>query len=122
VALDTSEYPGEAYVNIVGLSEFNGGSALPWTGWRTFASIFDGSLLAVHELAPTKPVQISEVSSAAAGGSKAAWIAGMFRDLSQQPNVRSAVWFDVAKQTDWRLDPQSPAAAAFAVGLRGFAR
>lgn len=119
VALDTSQYPGDAYVNIVGLSGFNGGSALPWTGWRTFASLFDASLRTLHQLAPTKPVQIAEVSSAAEGGSKAGWIADMFRDLRQQPNVRSVVWFDVAKQTDWRINRQSPAGTAFAAGLRG---
>jgi hypothetical protein len=122
VSLDTSEYPGDAYVNIIGLSGFNGGSALPWTGWRTFASLFDSSLLTVHQLAPDKPVQISEVSSAAAGGSRAAWIADMFSDLRQQPNIRSVVWFDVDKQTGWSISRHSRAAAAFASGLRGYAR
>ena len=121
VPLDTSEYPGDAYVNIVGLSGFNGGSALPWTGWRTFASLFDASLLTLHRLAPAKPIQITEVSSAAAGGSRGAWITDMFRDLQQQPNVRSVVWFDVAKQTDWRINRLSPAAVAFAAGLRAVA-
>jgi cellulose synthase (UDP-forming) len=122
VALDTSEYPGNAYVNIVGLSGFNGGTAVHWAGWRSFASVFDASLRTLHRLAPTKPVQITEVSSAAAGGSKSAWIAGMFRDLQKQPSVRSLVWFDVNKQTDWRLHPLSPAAAAFAGGLRAVGR
>jgi cellulose synthase (UDP-forming) len=118
VALDTSEYPGDAYVNIVGLSGFNGGTALHWAGWRTFASVFDRSLLTLSRLAPSKPVQITEVSSATAGGSRAAWVADMFRDLRHQPNVRSLVWFDVTKQTDWPIEHSSPAAAAFAAGLR----
>jgi hypothetical protein len=122
VALNTSEYPGDAYVNIVGLSGFNGGSALPWTGWRSFASIFDGSLLTLHRLAPSKPSQISEVSTAAAGGSNAAWIADMFHDLQHQPNIRSVVWFDVDKQTVWRIDPRSPAAAAFSADLHALVR
>jgi cellulose synthase (UDP-forming) len=122
VGLNTSEYPGDAYVNIVGLSGFNGGSALPWTGWRSFASIFDASLLTLHRLAPSKPVQISEVSTAAAGGSNAAWIADMFHDLEHQPNIRSVVWFDVDKQTVWRIDPRSPAAAAFSADLHAFVR
>ena len=118
LSLDTSSYPGDAYVNIVGLSGFNGGTALPWTGWRSFSSLFDGSLAALHRLAPHKPVQISEVSTVAAGGSKAAWITGMFRDLAKHPQVRSLVWFNVAKQADWRITSSSRAAAAFAAGLR----
>jgi nucleoside-diphosphate-sugar epimerase len=50
------------------------------------------------------------------------WIGDMFRDLQAQPSVRSVVWFDANKQTDWQLDRLSPAAAAFADGLRGVAR
>jgi beta-mannanase len=122
VPLDTSEYPGDTYVNIVGLSGFNGGTALHWAGWRAFASLFDRSLLTLNRLAPTKPVQIAEVSSATKGGSREAWIADMFRDLRHQPNVRSLVWFDVPKQTDWQINRSDPAATAFAAGLRTLTR
>jgi hypothetical protein len=122
LALDTSDYPGDAYVDIVGLSGFNGGTALHWTGWRSFASVFDQSLATLHQLAPSKPVQISEVSSAEAGGSKAAWIAAMFRDLAGHPEVRQLIWFEVAKQTDWRVSSSKQAAAAFATGLRTLGR
>jgi hypothetical protein len=45
----------------------------------------------------------------------------MFRDLRQQPNIRSVVWFDVAKQTDWQINRLTQAAAAFATGLRALA-
>jgi cellulose synthase/poly-beta-1,6-N-acetylglucosamine synthase-like glycosyltransferase len=121
VPLDTSEYPGDAYVNIVGLSGFNGGTALHWAGWRPFSSLFDHSLLTLHRLAPTKPVQITEVSSATAGGSRVAWITKMFRDLRRQPSVHSIVWFDVPKQTNWQINRLSPDAAAFAAGLRALA-
>jgi beta-mannanase len=117
-ALSTAQYPGDAYVDEIGLSGFNGGSALHWTGWRSFASLFDASLAAVHVLAPGKPVQISEVGSAEAGGSKAAWIAAMFSDLARHPAVRTVIWFDVAKQTDWRITSSSAAARAFSAGLR----
>jgi cellulose synthase (UDP-forming) len=120
--LSAGEYPGDAYVNIVGLSGFNGGTALHWTGWRSFASVFDQSLATLHQLAPSKPVQISEVSSAEAGGSKAAWIAAMFRDLAGHPEVRQLIWFEVAKQTDWRVSSSKQAAAAFATGLRTLGR
>jgi cellulose synthase (UDP-forming) len=114
VALNTADYPGSAYVDIVGLSGFNGGTALPWTGWRSFSSLFNTSLATLHSLAPTKPVQIAEVGSAEAGGDKAAWITSMFSDLRAHPYVTSVVWFDLMKQTDWRINSSPAAGAAFA--------
>ena len=118
VALSTAQYPGDRYVDEIGLSGFNGGSELAWTGWRSFASLFDASLATVHALAPDKPIQISEVGSANGGGSKSNWIAGMFADLSRHPQVRTVIWFDVDKQTDWRITASTPAAREFAAGLR----
>src|SRR6202035_3934286 len=72
-------------------------------GWRSFPSLFDPSLSTMHQLAADKPIQISEVSSAEAGGDKAAWITGMFSDLRGHQQVKSIVWFNVRKQTDWRI-------------------
>jgi hypothetical protein len=36
----------------------------------------------LHALAPKLPIELSEVASAEAGGSKAAWINGMFAYLA----------------------------------------
>jgi cellulose synthase (UDP-forming) len=117
VALSTNDYPGNAYVDILGLSGFNGGTALPWTGWRSFSSLFNSPLETLHRLAPRKPIQIAEVGSAEAGGDKAAWIANMFSDLRGHPQVSSLVWFDLRKQTDWRIDSSRRAGEAFANGV-----
>jgi hypothetical protein len=40
----------------------------------------------------------------------------MFRYLGAHPQIRSLVWFDVQKQTDWRITSRQEA-AAFAAGL-----
>jgi cellulose synthase (UDP-forming) len=118
--LNTREYPGDRYVDVLGLSGFNGGTALPWTGWRSFASLFDRSLATLHQLAPGKPVQISEVGSAEAGGNKAFWIARMFADLRAHPQVTSVIWFDLRKQTDWRIVSSPAAQAEFAAAARNW--
>src|SRR5205823_4052972 len=55
-----SEYPGSAYVDLMGLSGFNGGAALPWGGWRTFEDIYEQPLGTLHNIDPTKQVQIAE--------------------------------------------------------------
>jgi beta-mannanase len=117
--LNIRQYPGDAYVDVVGLSGFNAGKALPrsWGGWRSFGAIFDASLAKLATLAPRKPVQISEVATSAKGGSQSAWIKAMFADLAQHPEVRTVVWFDLNKQADWTLT--SPRAGqAFATALR----
>ena len=111
-----SQYPGDAYVDVLGLSAFNGGSALNWGGWRSFARIFNDSARALHQIAPSKPIQISEVGSAERGGNKAAWITNMFTDLRRHPQVKSVVWYDLRKQTDWRITSSRGAARAFAAG------
>lgn len=116
---DALDYPGDDYVDEVGLSGFNGGSALDWSGWRTFEDIYDQPLKELQDIAPRKPVQISEVSSAEAGGDKATWILEMFAYLRKHPEVRSMLWFDLRKQADWRLASSPEAMRAFARGLAG---
>lgn len=117
--LDTLDYPGDDVVDEVGLSGFNGGSELDWTGWRTFEDIFDRPLAQLAAIAPGKPIQISEVGSAEGGGDKAEWIRAMFRYFRRNPEVRSVLWFDLRKQTDWRIQSSPEAAAGFAAGLAG---
>ena len=111
------QYPGDDYVDIVGLSGFNGGTVLPWGGWRSFSDAFNVPLQTVHRLAPSKPVQISEVATADRGGSKTQWIKEMFDYLEANPWIRSVLWFDLPKQTDWRVATTPDAAQAFAEGV-----
>lgn len=114
--IQRGQYPGNAYVDVVGLSVFNGGSALPWGGWRSFARIFEPSYKALEQIAPSKPIQISEVASAERGGNKAAWITNMFSVLHHYPQVKSLIWYDLRKQTNWPITSSRRAARAFAAG------
>jgi cellulose synthase (UDP-forming) len=111
------QYPGDRYVDIVALSGFNGGSALPWGGWRTFADAFNAPLQELRRIAPDKPVQISEVGTVEAGGDKALWIKQMFDYLDAHTWIRTVVWFDVDKQADWRVATSRAAERAFVDGV-----
>jgi beta-mannanase len=112
-----SQYPGDRYVDIVALSGFNGGSALPWGGWRTFADAFNAPLRSLRRVAPAKSVQISEVGTVEAGGSKARWIREMFDYVEAHTWIRSVLWFDLHKQADWRVATSPAAQRAFVDGV-----
>jgi beta-mannanase len=110
-------YPGDAYVDWVALDGYNGGSALPWGGWQSFAQIFGASLAEIAAITTAKPVMIGETSSAEAGGSKAAWITELFAELAQRSQIKGFVWFNQDKETDWRIESSPSATQAFATGV-----
>jgi beta-mannanase len=117
IRIRSSEYPGDGYVSIVAVTVFNGGSQLRYARWRSAPSLLGRSLARLHAIAPRKPVELSEVGCAEQGGSKAAWIAGLFRTLRRHPEITSVIWYDLAKGSDWRLASSREAAAAFAAGV-----
>ncbi len=116
-------YPGDRYVDVVGVSGYNGGSLLRWGGgWRSFTTVFSPTLAELRRIAPGKPIQISEVASAETGGSKGAWITGMWRALEEMPFVTSLVWFNDVKQANWPIESSRAAASAFRAGARKLTR
>lgn len=115
--LDWRYYPGDDVVDIIGLTGFNGGADLNWGGWRSPGQIFARALADTARRAPDKPVELSEVSSAANGGNRPAWIERLFVLARTYPQVRTISWFNIDKQTRWRLVPGSPESRAFRSGL-----
>jgi hypothetical protein len=108
-------YPGDAYVDWVGLSGYNWGTVNSWNRWQSFAQIFDRSLADLAQLT-AKPVLIGEIASAEEGGDKAAWITNMFAELLARPQIRGFIWFEYVKETDWRIVSSPEAQGAFASG------
>ena len=110
-------FPGSDQVDVIGVSGFNGGSILFRREWRSFAAAFGPTLDFVHALDPGKPVELAEIASTETGGSKAAWIRGMFAEVERRPYVRAIVWFNLRKETDWRIESSPGARRAFADGI-----
>jgi hypothetical protein len=112
-------YPGDGWVDWVALDGYNGGSTLPWGGWRRPMDVFGASLTDLRRVS-SRPLAITEVACAEQGGDKAAWIHELF-DLAVERDVRVLVWFDHDKETDWRLasSPEAAAAVRHAVRLPG---
>ncbi len=70
---------------------------------------------ALARLDRVQPVMIAESASAESGGDKAAWITSAFtREVTARtPRVQTVVWFDVNKETDWRVESSAQALNAY---------
>ncbi len=110
-------YPGDAYVDYVGVHGFNGPSV--WGGPdRPFDVLFDGpemgATLSDLERRFAKPIIIGEFATQESGdGSKAAWIERAYRAMQGNPTVVGAVWFHMDKEADWRVDSSETALDAY---------
>jgi hypothetical protein len=104
-------YPGDRAVDWVAVDGYNGGTALPWGGWRSPRQVFGSSLDDLEDLSD-RPLAITEVGSAEQGGDKAAWVDDLFR-LAVDRRVRVLIWFEYAKEADWRIASSPRSADAF---------
>lgn len=114
-------YPGDAYVDYVGLSGYNWGTLFnspSWISkWENFTEIFQYSY-DVFAARTSKPLMISETAAPDAGGDKAAWISDAFRTLPVRfPRFESLTWFNYIKETDWRLEGSGASLAAFRAAI-----
>jgi beta-mannanase len=110
-------YPGDPYVDRVGLSGFNGGVQLTWREYESFDEFVVPALNELRRVAPDKPVELSEIGVAEEGGSKAEWIEGMFKTLRDRPEIDALIWFNLVKDSDWRIQSSPEANLAFAEGV-----
>ena len=99
-------YPGDDYVDYVALDGFNWGSAREW-GWQSYNDIFASSVDRLDAIAPDKPWMIAEVGCAP-GRAKADWTEELLT-RAHADGASAVVWFEVDKETDWRItsDPKA---------------
>lgn len=107
-----SYYPGDSWVDVLGIDGYNWGSA---DVWQTFTQVFGAAYDIVTSLNATKPVVIAETASNQAGGDKAAWITSAYLTEipTRFPRVTGVIWFDVNKEVDWRIDSSLASLAAY---------
>jgi len=99
-------YPGDAYVDIVGLDGFNRG-----TPWLTFDQVFSKplALLATYN----KPIYIFSFASQA-GTQKASWITDALTVAMQKyPRLEGWVWFNQNKEFNWLIWSDEASLSAF---------
>jgi hypothetical protein len=106
-------YPGKNMVDDVSMSVFNGGFELHFRPWRSFATLVAKRVKKLGQIAPGKPIEVSEIGCAPEGGSKPAWIRGLFALLRRRPQIQSIIWYDLVKGSDWRIESSASSIRAF---------
>lgn len=105
-------FPGEQYVDWIGVDGYNFGDSQPWSSWQSPDAVFEQTLAAVN--AETNlPLAIPETGCSSAYGSerrplrKSQWLVDAF-ELFNEYGVELAGWFNMSKETDWTvLEPVS---------------
>lgn len=86
-------YPGDEYVDVVGLTAYNTGTYYPGETWTEFDAMYD-PLYAEYMRLYDKPMMITEFASSSVGGDKGQWIKNMFSHIGKYKNIKVAIWWD----------------------------
>jgi beta-mannanase len=121
-------YPGDEYVDWVGLTALNYGAIAAWSKWWTFDEIVGPSYhaLATHN----KPLLVTEFGTLNAGGSRAEWFGQALTDLPKvYPAVKAVVFFHSSRdQTstyealDWSFVRDTAVLGAIRGAVKGWRR
>jgi hypothetical protein len=109
-------YPGDSYVDWVGLDGYNWGSSQSWSTWQSPTQLYKASYDELMSVAPNKPAMIAEYGCAEQGGSKAAWVRNLYLDAVPQsmPSIKLImVYHEVWSGVDWRVNSSSTSLAAY---------
>lgn len=103
-------YPGDRWVDWVGLDGYNWGSG---GTWQSFGQIFGSSYRTLSRMTD-RPMMIPETGSTEEGGDKASWILNALdQALPRFPGIRALVWFSQRFHTvEARVDSSESALAA----------
>jgi hypothetical protein len=106
-------YPGDDYVDWIGVSAYNWGSTrAPWT-WRSLTGIL--SPFYAEFAASDKPIMLAEVASVEQGGDKAAWVIAAAAALEERfPAVKAWIHQEYPDgDADWRIGSSEESLEAY---------
>lgn len=116
-------YPGDAYVDWIGLDGYNFGRSQTWSGWLDFWHVYaneSGKGIYQKFESYNKPMMIAEFASVETGGSKSDWISKAYNLYLKYsfPKIKAVTWFHVRKlengvDTDWRINSSESALQAY---------
>lgn len=109
-------FPGSDSVDLLGLVGYFGHFSKTPAEFPKFDTLFGPTLAEIRAI-DDRPVLITETSSTEVGGYKAGWVADFLATVAVRDDISGFVWFDVIKETNWRVDSSPEAQAAFLAGL-----
>lgn len=120
-------WPGNAYVDWVGMDGYNHGTnPLQGGGWLMPGQLFNPTMERLKSLATAgQPFMLAETASTEIGGDKARWIQALLSHwLPKHRRVTALLWFNwnIQKGTgrmDWPIESSPAAQAAFAHAING---
>lgn len=101
-------YPGHKYVDVLGMDGYNWGETRTleehgWKSrWQTFEEIFSSIYKELREISSDKPIFVFETAASDRGGDRDLWVRRAF-ETAKQWDLQGIFWFQVDKETDWRL-------------------
>ena len=98
-------YPGDKYVDVVGLTGYNTGTYYQGETWRSFQEIYAPLYQKATGLYE-KPLMITEFACSRIGGDKEQWVQDMFDAIADFPAIKVAIWWDGC---DWDTQQHCPA-------------
>jgi hypothetical protein len=137
-----SFYPGNQYVDYVGMTGLNWGypstpferRARPQATWRSMVQVLEAGMRDLRRVAPTKPIIIAELASttdtrrAPRGSTKAGWITTGYKEVFARrgwSRIKAIVYYNIDMRANdpphenWSLDaPAGRPKAAYAALLR----
>lgn len=85
-------YPGDEYVDIVGLTAYNTGNYYSGEVWSSFDELYE-KIYNEYARVFEKPLMITEFSSSIFGGDKVSWVKDMFKSLEKYSKIKVAIWW-----------------------------
>lgn len=116
-------YPGDGYVDFIGAHGYNAPVAFK-SPYHTWEALFDGAdadymLRDMKQRFPTKPIIIGEMGAEETPGrDKGAWIRDAYARMMQDPRIVGAVWFNMNKEADWRINSSASALTAYREAMK----
>lgn len=113
-------YPGNAYVDWIGMDGYNyGTNPIQPGGWKTPKQVFLQTYEILQTISTTKPMMIGEVGCTEIGGEKGPWITTLYgTTLPELTQIKAVAWFndnvnDGAGEWDWQIESSAAAQKAF---------
>ncbi|GAB3281039.1 hypothetical protein GCM10027589_08110 [Actinocorallia lasiicapitis] len=106
-------YPGDAHVDWIGLNGFYRRQS-----GRTFRKVFEPTLRELRKFTG-KPVLLAE-TAVDKGPGKPKAITDLLHHVATDPRIIGLVWFNLDKESDWRVESSPQALEAFRRGVAEF--